>query len=358
MHKVFILTNTLKTGGAEKQSIYLFKALRKRFETNLVVYYGNQYDQRLLDLLPKDCSGNVIFLEGNHFKKAVTLYKLFKQSSDTICISYLATTNTINAIIGTFAGVKIRIGGIRSSRFHWFKKIVQRHLHNHWLTCSIFNNNRGSEELISEGFKKEKGIVIFNCIEMPNSYVKEHDIQKINILTVGRFVEEKDYLTAFLSIKELIKNNINLKYTIVGQGELENTLKCYISENELENYVEFVINPPNVEDYYNHADIYLSTSLFEGLSNSIMEAMSFNLPVVATDVGDNKYLVLNNETGFLLPAKDVEGISIKLEALINNADLRKKMGENGYGHITQTFSIDKFTQEYTNLIERLMDAHQ
>jgi glycosyltransferase involved in cell wall biosynthesis len=57
------------------------------------------------------------------------------------------------------------------------------------------------------------------------------------------------------------------------------------------NRIKIFINPANIPDILNECDIYLSTSLFEGLSNSIMEAMVAGLPVIATDVGDNKYLV-------------------------------------------------------------------
>lgn len=354
MNSVLILTNTLKAGGAEKQSIYLFKALRKIFDTHLLVYYSNQKDQRMLDLFPDETKEDIIYLSGNHLKKLKFLYKLFKQNPETICISYLATTNTINAFIGNVAGVKIRIGGIRNSKFVWYKKIIQKHLHNHWLSCSVFNNHNGFDELTAQGFKKEKGYVIFNCIEVPDYKYKEN-IKKINILTVGRFVEQKDYHTAFLAVKKLVKENVDIMYTIVGQGHLENELRAYVSKIEMDKNVEFIINPPNVDDYYKRADIYLSTSLFEGLSNSIMEAMSFGLPVVATDVGDNKYLVKENETGYLLPIKDEAGISNKLLNLIKDPGLRIEMGKNGYNHIKENFSIDKFSNEYLKLINRLID---
>ncbi|OFX85972.1 MAG: hypothetical protein A2W99_16815 [Bacteroidetes bacterium GWF2_33_16] len=356
MTRVLILTNTLKTGGAEKQSIYLYKALKKTYNAQLIVYYGNQIDQRMKELLVDSNSENIIYLKGNHLSKLWFLYKLFKQNTETVCISYLATTNTINAVIGKLAKVKFRIGGIRNSKFHWFKKIIQKHLHNNWLNCSVFNNHNGYYELTRSGFKKEKGIVIFNCIEIPE-YI--HEVKKdnlLNILTVGRFVEQKDYKTAFLSIKKLIENNIIVKYTIVGQGQLETELKDYVSQIGIDNHVEFIVNPPNVDDYYKNADIYLSTSLFEGLSNSIMEAMSFALPVVATNVGDNKYLVINEKTGFLFPVKDIDRISNSLKLLCNNANFRNEMGEKAYEHIKMNFSVDKFTNEYITLIENLFNG--
>ena len=76
-----------------------------------------------------------------------------------------------------------------------------------------------------------------------------------------------------------------------------------ISLLDLEKEVTILINPPNIHDILKSCDIYLSTSLFEGLSNSIMEAMSTGLPVIATDVGDNRYLLRMDTTGILSLAR-------------------------------------------------------
>lgn len=352
MNRALILTNTLKTGGAEKQSIYLFNALKSNYDSRLIVYYGNQLDKRITTLIEND-DNSIIYLKGTHLSKLITLYRLFKKDSSTICISYLATTNTINAIVGKFAKVKVRIGGIRSSEFGWMKKLIQRHLHNNWLSCSVFNNYLGFHSLISQGFNKSKSCVILNCIDIPTPRNYINRANEIQILSVGRFVEAKDYISSFMSIHELTKIYPGLKYTIIGQGYLEEELKTYVTVNGLEKFVEFVVNPPGVDAYYRNADIYLSTSIFEGLSNSIMEAMSFGLPVVATDVGDNSYLVKDKETGFLVPVRDSDSIAQKLLLLIKDSDLRKSMGAKGYEHIKSNFSIEKFTQEYISLIERL-----
>ncbi|NHB70199.1 glycosyltransferase [Perlabentimonas gracilis] len=350
--RIFILINTLKTGGAEKQSIYLFNALSKIFKVILVVYYGKQVDRRMLSLLDDNYKNSLLLLDGNHIIKLWRIYKLFKEDKGDVCISYLATTNTINGIIGWLASVQLRIGGLRSSKYTRGKLLVQRFLHNHLLSYSIFNNYKGYNVLTSKGFNPQKGIVIHNCIDIQEKVNRTDPQKQITILSVGRFVEAKDYKTAFVAIKR-IAHVCNIKYIVVGQGHLEYELRQFVKESGLSQHVEFVVNPPEVDTYYKQADIYLSTSLFEGLSNSIMEAMSFGLPVIATDVGDNNQLVLDGQSGFLTPIGNGELIADRLLIIITDNKLRLSMGELGYKHIKEYYSIDAFSNKYIELINRL-----
>jgi len=117
--------------------------------------------------------------------------------------------------------------------------------------------------------------------------------------------------------------------------------------------VEFIVNPPAVDPYYDQADIFLSTSIFEGLSNSVMEAMESSLPVVATTVGDNDKLVMEGRSGFLAPVKDAKAISEKLHMLFDSHDLRIRLGMNGYHRLKKNFSVEKFRQSYVSLIEEM-----
>lgn len=357
---IIVLINTLKTGGAEKQSILLAKSLERKYKVKLVVYYGDLIDERML-LLLKNFEIDVIYLKKNHFIKVITLFYLFSSHNVSVIISYLATTNTLNAVLGFLAGVNIRIGGIRSSKLKNVKLHIQKLLHNSLLTVSVFNNTVGMQELIKKRFNASKSIFIPNTILIPNSPVNRKKVNKITILTVGRFVEAKDYKTAIQSIASTVNkldNSLELEYIIVGYGLLENELKEYVKLNGLHKHVEFVINPTDVDEYYKQADIYLSTSIYEGLSNSIMEAMSFNLPVIATKVGDNDKLIEHNKTGYLVNPKEVNEISKCISLLIYNDELRNEFGLKGYFHLKANFSMDKFAISHIKLIEELKSKAQ
>lgn len=351
---LFLLTNTLKAGGAEKQAILLYNELKKCYSTKLIIYYGVQVDKRMIELLD-DNSENVIFLRGSHFKKILYIYRIFKENKSSISISYLATTNFINGIIGTLAGVKIRIGGIRSSSYTSYKFYLQRYLHNHWLTFSVFNNSLAYRVLSEKGFNSQKGKVIHNAIIVPQYKYKTGSENEIKILSVGRFVEAKDYFTALKAIQQLVQAGKNVKYLIVGQGHLEEDIRLFIKKNNLNSFVDIIINPPRIEKYYLESDIYLSTSIFEGMSNSIMEALSFGIPVVATNVGDNNFLIKNNETGFLVEPKKIDEIIDRLNLLIDNVDLRNTMSIKGYNFIKSNYSIDTFKDKYIALFYELLN---
>jgi glycosyltransferase involved in cell wall biosynthesis len=360
--KIYILTNTIKKGGAEKQSVILAKILQSIYPTTLIVYYGHLLDEEMVKLI-SEYNINVMYLHGCHFLKVKKIFSIFRENKNSTIFSYLATTNTINAILGKIAGVKCRIGGIRSSDLIYWKMILQRFLHNNFLTASVFNNKAGWLSLISKGFEPQKAYIIHNAIEIlePTIY-RDKKRKQIEILSVGRFVVEKDYSTALKVLKLLLdeqySNQKSIHYTIVGYGQLEHEIRKEIQTLDLNNEVSIIINPSNLSDYYKNADIYLSTSLNEGLSNSIMEAMSFSLPIIATDVGDNSFLVHDGENGYLIPVRNLLMLSKKVKELIQNDDIRQIFGKNSFNIINTEFSCEKMKREYSDLIEKKNSHHR
>jgi glycosyltransferase involved in cell wall biosynthesis len=177
-------------------------------------------------------------------------------------------------------------------------------------------------------------------------------VNEIRIISVCRFVRPKDFHTALHSFKALADKNINkeLKYYIVGYGPMENEIRSLVSNLDLDNKVVILINPPGIPEILKSCDIYLSTSLFEGLSNSIMEALVAGLPVVATDVGDTRYLVKDRFNGFIVQCGDINTIAEKLDFLANNDNSRIDFGNNSYYIIGKEFSEDKLINNYLKLI--------
>ena len=82
-----------------------------------------------------------------------------------------------------------------------------------------------------------------------------------------------------------------------------------------------------------------------------MEAMSYSLPCVVTEVGDNSKLVKNKINGFIHKMKDINGISNALKSLILNFDLRNEYGRNSHHIITQEYGIGRFTNDYLKIID-------
>ena len=248
----------------------------------------------------------------------------------------------------------IFIGGIRSSFLPKKKIFLNRAACNLLNKKTVINNFSGVEFLKKHKFNISKLEVIPNGIEVPINEVIKDDENIVKILSVGRFDVSKDYYTSLDVIAELLKvSKQKIEYTIVGYGELENDIRTIIENKKMGNNVKVVINPSNIDDYYRNASVFLQSSIFEGMSNTLMEAMTFSLPIITTDVGDSKILVKNGDNGYVCEPKNRSQILEKLRILVKDEKKRVQYGENSYKRILNDFSIDVFSKKYINLIENL-----
>lgn len=350
---IAILIPTLKAGGAEKQAVLLASQLSKRFNVHVIILAGEQNVafSRNVEIIE---SSNVKLhkLQGGTMAKYKALKALLKENNIDILFNYLTKPNVIGSIAGKKAGVKRIYNGIRNSRIDWWKLILERFAHNHYATATIYNCYSGEEYFSSKGLKKDKAIVIPNCFQNIAEPITREDKGIKHIVTVGRFVPQKDYKTIIRTIaclKELCKDFV---MDIIGYGEEEQNIRAWIKEYGVEDYINIYIRPENVQDIVRAADIYLSTSLFEGTSNSIMEALNWSLPVVATNVGDNDHLVIDGVNGTLHPIGDAKGMAESIAKLIGNYELRNEFGLAGNKNLCENYSMEIFEKRYLKLIER------
>ena len=349
---ICIFSQSLMLGGSEKQSVLLAIELNKFFRINFIIFYPEKIKNSLLDQLI-DSNIEILLLEGNRLHKILKLFKFFKNSKPYIIFNFLLLPNFIGGIIGRLSGIKYSIGGIRSALIEKNKIFINKVLQNYINDLTIYNNSKGLEFTARYGFNNKKAIVIPNCIEMINKPIIRKNENIIKILSVGRFSKTKDYYTALKTITEIKKNELDFEYTIVGWGELEDSINKWILKFGLEDCVKVIIDPPNIEDYYIQADIFIQTSLYEGTSNTIMEAMNYYLPIIATNVGDNDKLVIHNKNGYLTSAKDIAELSYYSLKLIQNYRLRIKFGNYSHNRLKLNYSTNIFRQKYIDLINSL-----
>ena len=138
---------------------------------------------------------------------------------------------------------------------------------------------------------------------------------------------------------------------IVGYGVLEAQIREWVEQYGIKDRTDIHIKPNNVSELERNADIYISTSLFEGTSNSIMEALNWSLPVVATNVGDNDHLVIDGVNGYLHPIGDATGLTTSLCKLLDSVELRNKMGVRSNQNLRENYSMEIFEKRYLDLIE-------
>lgn len=351
MKNIVVFVKNLESGGAEKQSVLLAKSLSANYNIHYLIFNDKYIEQKYIYLLKEDEKIIINFFSGNIIIRFFYLCKYFRKNKIEVIFSYLTGANAIAIFAGIITNVKFIYSGIRTVYLPTLKLLVDKLITNYLATGTIVNCYSGKYYFKSKGFIPEKLKVITNCFENIVPYTEKACNEDIKIITVGRFVPQKDYDTALKTISLLKNKYTNIKFQIVGYGILEDHIRELIRSFDLTNNVELYINPNNISELLNLADIYLSTSLFEGTSNSIMEGLNANLPIVATNVGDNDYLVQDKKNGYLTNVQDPFSIADKLEKLILDALLRKNMGKESKIILQEKYSVNIFRNKYIDLIE-------
>lgn len=349
MKIIGIFVKNLTSGGAEKQAVLLARVLASDVKVHFIVFNGVKVHEKYLIRLKEDNRISVCLLKGGRVSKFQQLVKYLRVNHIDMIFSYLAAANLYACIAGKLAGVKVYTG-LRNVDLPWKKRFVDKLLANHIATRTIVNCHTGKANFVKHGFREDKLIVIPNGFDDIHAYYARPQADMVKIITVGRFHPQKDYDTAIAAFDALHNVCENTKYMIVGYGSEEQSIRAHVRERGIDNVCEIIINPDNIPELLDEADIYLSTSLIEGTSNSIMEAMNASLPIVATDVGDNAYLVENGSNGFLLPVKDVNGIANRLAMLAKDAHLRQSMGKKSLNILKCKYSVEEFRNNYLKII--------
>lgn len=357
MQGIVILCKTLLKGGAEKQALILARSLQeKNVNVCIVNWYRDKIDPENMKYI-RDHAIRYFSLGGGLLSRLISLRNILKKEQAGYIVSYLTLANIVAGVSKlTYRNLKT-IGGIRNEKLPFYKFVIERFIHNHVNDITVFNNYSGSEKFRKRGFNPDKIHVIQNAIELENRLAKEEQPggEEIRIVTVGRFVKQKDYPTALKSfrlLKEKCKTS-RFRYIIIGYGPLEKEIRSIAHDLEISGDIQIMINPPDIPEILRNSDIFLSTSLFEGVSNAIMEAMVAGLPIVATEVGDNKQLIRNSHNGYLVPCKNTGLVVQKLGYLCESEERRRTFGRNSRLILERDFSMSKLVDDYLDLFNRL-----
>jgi colanic acid/amylovoran biosynthesis glycosyltransferase len=189
-------------------------------------------------------------------------------------------------------------------------------------------------------------------------FQKPPDNGIIQITTIARLVEKKGLEYAIRAVAKLKESYPNIKYSIIGDGPLRNTLERLIVESGVHEYVTFegwkgqeeIISLLSMTDIVLAPSITASNGDSEGTPTVLLEAQARGLPVVSTYHSGIPEIVANNVTGLLVPEKDVEGIVHALDFLQKNPQLRIEFGKEGRNKILKEFNIkilvDRLLQYY------------
>ena len=145
----------------------------------------------------------------------------------------------------------------------------------------------------------------------------------------------------------------NAHLVLVGDGELKGKILEKIDQLKLDGKVHLTGNKNNPWSVYQSMDLFIMSSIYEGLGRSITEALSCGVPVVCTDVEGVPEIVRDNITGILVPPKDANKLADGIIRTLNDMETAKKMAEEGRRFVKDNFDVNKMVNDIDSLYNTL-----
>ena len=209
--------------------------------------------------------------------------------------------------------------------------------------------------ILNLGFKN-KIEIINNGVFIPEENTNIFTNDQINITIVSRLVSHKNIEKIIKAISDLNSPLINLN--IIGDGpELNQLQKISLESNNKDNIIfHGKLNRDEINHIFLNSDIYIQASNYEGLPHSLLEAMSYGIPVLCTPVGECKEILGNEDRGYILDLPvSKNNIKSKISEIIGEKNIANKKGERGKDFINEKYNLTNSFNLYKNLFTRLLE---
>jgi len=241
-----------------------------------------------------------------------------------------------------------------------------------WLSNKTILTCRDFIRIAKENnFNISKLQTIYTGLKMDEFYQKENsgdtieingkEIKKPIIAMIGRFDRYQKGHQYFIEAARIINERIsNANFLIVGgtvnseEEKFKRELEERVKELGLSNQILFTGFYHDLIYLLSNIEVVVIPSLYEAPSAVALEAMAMRRPVVASNVGGIPEIVIDSETGFLVPPKNPQAIAEKVIFLLKNPQIAKEMGEKEYQRIKENFTQERLVREYEKLYENLL----
>jgi glycosyltransferase involved in cell wall biosynthesis len=353
--KILYIIGQLGIGGAEKQLIQLVTHLDRSKYKPIVCSLSK--NSPLASQLAKE--GIKVVILPRRYKPDLTRAWFVTQCARMVQPTLIHTYLFVGDTWGRIAGKILNIPVIISERSTEDYKLSLFNIIDQLLAKStsavIANSIAGSMAAKKRG-KIEADIVkvIYNGIDVNSfsdkskrSMVREEFGIGDDLLlgTIGRLDPPKDYKTLFLAVRDIISEFPKIKLLCVGDGKQRIELQQFACNIRIEDSIIFTGMRSDIKDLLSAIDIFVFSSLREGIPNVILEAMAASLPVVATNVGGVSELVVEGSTGYLVPPECPMRLSKAIIEILNDSTLASSLGRHGQLHAQECFSVEKMVRE-------------
>lgn len=352
--------------------------IKKDFEIHLICPF-DEYTPKIIEKGMVVHRWNLKSSSTNLFKEAnsiISLYKIYQKIKPDIVHHFTIKSVLYGTLISNLCGIKFVINSITGLGTVFLSNKVKDKFLNFFIiriykliiknskSNLIFQNKWDLNYFKKLNIAKDNNSFLIRGSGINTKYFKDNNIKKSfpkkkywKLLFPARLILEKGINELIVACDSLWEKNKNFRLFIAGEFNLNQ--RGNISINNIERirereYVEEIKYQSNMKNIYLNSDIVILPTWREGLSRSLLEAGSMELPIITTNVPGCKDIVLHKKTGLLVKRKDPESIKNAIKFLMEHKDLCEKFGKNVRVHIEKNFTNDVVNKQTYNLYKKII----
>lgn len=372
---VLHLIDSFEEGGTERQALQLIRLLQAsdRYRMFLACLQNRgrlRSDAERLNLGEIREYALTSFYDRNFIRQVRRLAQFLKENEIGVVHTHDFYTNIFGMAAAARARIPARIASKRETE--GFRSPMQKRAErgSYRLAHAVAANSEAVRiQLIREGVPSEKIVTLYNGLDMER-VAGWPDLRRedaLNMLGLPR-EPERHFVTIVANVRHAVKDHPTFlqaaatvrvavpeaAFVVAGEGPLMGSLLELTSQLGLQRDVFFIGRCQNVGDLLALSDVCVLSSKAEGFSNSILEYMAAARPVVVTDVGGAREVVVERETGYIVPAGDHEMMAARIVCLLRQPERARAMGERGRLIVQKNFSCQAQLERTLTLYDRLL----
>lgn len=368
---VLQLVGSFNQGGSERQAVQLIKLLHAD-ETHNVFVATLSLEGNLIEEIKAVGITDIpefplhSFYDLNFLKQVNRFRKYLKTKDIDLIQTHDFYSNVFGILVARLAGIRIKIAAKRETTGMRSPKQIKMEDRVFSAANKIVVNAKAVENyLLNRKVAENKIAVIYNGLDfsrlVPRNATKQELLNEFKL----PFGEDEIVIAQVANMRHSVKNQDMVlraaprviekfpssHFVFAGEGERIEILKDLAQDSGIIENVHFMGACRNVPDLLAISSIGLLTSFAEGFSNSILEYMYAELPVISTEVGGAAEVIENGTTGYLIESDDSSTLTEKLLQLLHNPEMSKSMGIAGKNYVINRFSLEKQLEETLRLYD-------
>jgi glycosyltransferase involved in cell wall biosynthesis len=366
--KIFFLSTSMGMGGSDSQLLAAAQELRARGHEVLIVSLTP------LGPMGRQARDAGIPTESLEMRRGVPdprglvrLIRLVRAWRPDVLHSHMVHANLMARVLRLFVPIPALVSTIHNIYEGGRVRMVAYRLTNALVDHMTIVSQAAADRFVSDGIVPKKILtVVPNGVDMDRfrtvpARVRESLRDSMGLqrefvwLAVGRFEVAKDYpnmLRAFATVHQRHPRAVLL---LVGRGTLQAESEALAQALGLEGAVRFLGVRQDVPELMSAADAYVMSSAWEGMPMVLLEAAAAGLPIVSTVVGGNDEVVRDQESGFLVPPRDPDGLGMAMVRLMELPDAdRRSMGERGREHVRAHYGLSRVVERWEDLYREIL----